>query len=136
MMRLKIAITLTIPVLLLSLATGSASAGTKWICSITDAVECTDTGYIGDPNLFGLEQPTFFRVDVDKKEITLLAPESRRGEVTKIGSVAKAENLWIFTGIEHGRAWSMIVSESGYMTVSITYDGITWSAFGHSMPDK
>jgi hypothetical protein len=135
-MRTRIAIAMTFCALLLALAAGGANAGTKWICSIMDAVECADDGYIGEPDFFGLERPTFMSVDVEKKTITLLAPESRRGEVTKIGTIAKEEDLWVFTGIEDGRAWSMLISSEGYMTLSITYDGVTWSAFGHAMADE
>jgi hypothetical protein len=44
--------------------------------------------------------------------------------------------MWVFTGIEEGRAWSIVISREGYVTVSIAYDGVTWSAFGHSMPEE
>ena len=133
MMRLKTAITVTLTLLLLVLASGNANAGTKWICSINEAVECVEGGYIDEPNFFGLARPTFMRVDVDKKEITLLAPKERKGEVTKIDRVEKGKDFWIFTGIENYRAWSMMITQSGHMTVSITYDGVTWTVFGNAM---
>jgi hypothetical protein len=135
-MKSRIAVGLLLSLIMLMTTISAASAGTNWICSIVDAVECSDDGYIGEPDFYGLARPTFMRVDLDKKEITLMAPEERRGEVTKIGTVAKEEGLWVFTGIEKGRAWSMLISEEGYMTLSITYDGVTWSAFGHAMPGK
>jgi hypothetical protein len=113
-----------------------AQAGRSWICSINSAVECIDGGECGPPDLGELERPTFLRVDAGRKQITILAPESRRGEVTKIGTVKEIEDLLVLTGVESGRAWSMVISKEGYMTLSVTYDGVTWSAFGNSMPES
>jgi hypothetical protein len=114
----------------------SATAGPVWICSITRGIECLEDGTVGEPNFGELAAPTFFRVDTNKQKITLLAPESRRGEVTVIDKVLEEENMWVLTGVEDGRAWSMVISRDGYMTLSISYDGVTWSAFGHSMVEK
>ncbi len=123
-------------VLMCVLLAGAAHAGPVWLCSITRATECLEDGTVGEPDLGGLEAPTFLRVDTNKKQITLLAPESRRGEVTAIDKVMEKEDIWVLTGIEEGRAWSMIISEYGYMTLSISYDGVTWSVFGNSMVEK
>jgi hypothetical protein len=30
----------------------------------------------------------------------------------------------------------MVISREGYMTLSVTYDGVTWTAFGNSMPES
>ena len=122
-------------VLATGLLAGEARAGESWICSINSAVECVDGGGCGPPDLGGLDRPTFLRVDAGKKKITLLAPESRKGEVTEIGTVKEIDDLWVFTGVERGRAWSMVISKDGFMTLSVTYDGITWAAFGNSMPE-
>ena len=122
--------------LLLSVALcGSAMAGPTWICAIVDAVSVDEDGTVGPPDLDGLERPTFLHVDADKMTVTLLAPESRRGEVTKIKAVYKGKCLWIFSGEEERRAWSMVLSEKGHMTLSVTSDGGTWSIFGHTIQD-
>jgi hypothetical protein len=113
-----------------------ARAGESWVCSITEAVECADGEPCGEPDLGGLPPPTFLRVDAEAKKITLLAPASRRGEVTSIGTVKRIDELWLFTGVENGRAWSMVLSSDGYLTLSVTYDGVTWAAFGHCMPEE
>jgi len=114
---------------------GSAIAGPTWLCSIADAVAVDEDGTIGAPDLGGLERPTFLRVDTDKKQITLLAPESRRGEVTKINAVHEGQGHWLFSGVEEGRAWSLVISEKGHVTLSVTSDGATWSVFGHALPE-
>jgi hypothetical protein len=135
-MKLKREITILFCFLLSILCIGSACAEKVWICSITDGIECLSDGTVGKPNLGELDPVTFFRVDTKKMQITLLAPESRRGEVTSISTAKEEEGLWILTGIEKGRAWSMVISTSGNMSLSITYDGITWSIFGNAMVDQ
>jgi hypothetical protein len=121
---------------LLAGASGSANAGSSWLCSINRAVECTEDGECGPPDFGDLPPPIFLRVDVERKEVTLLAPEERRGEVTVIDTALEERGMWVLTGVEEGRAWSMVISSEGYMTLSVTYDGVTWSAFGHSMPEE
>ncbi|MGB2960347.1 MAG: hypothetical protein WBD30_15780 [Bacteroidota bacterium] len=113
-----------------------ACAGESWLCSITSAVECADGEPCGEPDLGGLAPPTFLRVDAVKKKITLLAPDSRRGETTEIGTVRETEDIWVFTGVERGRAWSMVISREGHMTLSVTYDGVTWTVFGNCMLER
>jgi hypothetical protein len=113
---------------------GSASAEPVWICSITEGVETWDDGTCHPPNFGGLAMPTFLKVDLNRKQITLMAPESRRGEITEIGVFQKGDGKWVIAGIEEGRAWSMVISDAGHMTLSVSGDGTTWSAFGHTMP--
>ena len=136
MMKRKMKYAALMGILLFVFWAGGVQAGSVWICSVTNAIECLDDGTVGEPDFGGLEPATFFRVDPDKKKITLLAPESRRGEVTVIDRVVEKDNMWVLAGIEEGRAWSMVISREGYVTVSIAYDGVTWSAFGHSMPEE
>ncbi len=135
-MKRKLEYAVLAGVLLSLLWAGGVHAGPVWICSVTRAVECLDDGTVGKPDLGGLAPPTFLRVDTNRKEITLLAPESRRGEVTVIDRVLEEKNMWVLTGVDNGRAWSMVISSDGHMTLSVSYDGVTWSVFGHSMVEK
>jgi hypothetical protein len=117
------------------IACGSAWAGQTWLCSVASAVAVDEDGTVGPPELGDRERPTFFRVDAAKKELTLLAPESRRGEVTKLETVHAAEGTHVFTGVEHGRGVTLIINAEGRMTVSIIGDGVVWSVFGHALPE-
>ena len=123
-------------ILLGAVLCSEAIAERTWVCAIANAVAVDEDGTIGPPDLDGLDRPTFFRVDVDKKELTLLAPDSRRGEVTKINAIHEGEGLWFFSGVEEARSWSLVISDKGHMTLSITADGGTWSVFGHALGES
>jgi len=115
---------------------GDAQAGQAWLCSVGSAVAADEDGTVGPPDLGDRERPTFFRLDADKKELTILAPESRRGEVTKLDTVHDVNGQRVFSGVEHGRVVSVIVSTDGRMTLSIISDGVVWSVFGHALPEE
>ncbi len=70
------------------------------------------------------------------KELTLLGPDSRRGEVTKLESVQEIDGQHVFSGVEHGRVISVIITKDGRMTLSISSDGVVWSVFGHALRDE
>lgn len=116
-------------------ASADALAGQVWICSVASAVAADEDGTVGPPDLGGRERPSFFRLDADKKELTILWPDSRRGEITKIDAVREAEGQHVFTTVENGRIISIIVTAEGRMTLSIVSDGAVWSVFGHALPE-
>lgn len=128
MAMLVVAITTTVVVC------DEAGAGHTWICSVASAVAVDEDGTIGPPDLGERERPTFFRLDADKKELTLLGPDSRRGEVTKLETVKEVDGHHVFSGVENGRVISVIVTAEGRMTLSIINDGVVWSVFGHAVP--
>lgn len=114
----------------------SAEAATTWICAVASAVAVDEDGTIGPPDLGDKERPTFFRVDAAKKELTLLAPASRRGEVTKLDTVREIDGVHLFSTVENGRTVSLIITAEGRATLSIVADGVVWSVFGHALADE
>jgi len=114
---------------------GGAWAAEAWICAVATAVAVDEDGTVGPPDLGDRERPTFFRVDPVKKELTLLAPKSRRGEVTKLDSVTEADGVKVFSGVENGRGVSLIISATGHLTLSVVSDGVVWSVFGHALSE-
>ena len=111
-------------------------AGQTWLCSVSSAVSVDEDGTVGPPDTGEKERPTFFRLDADKKELTLLAPASRRGEVTKLDRVLEVEGHKVFSGIESGRGLNIVITEEGRMTLSIVGDGVVWSVFGHALRES
>ena len=114
---------------------GGAQAGQTWICAVASVVAVDEDGTVGPPDFGERERPTFFRVDAEKKELTLLAPASRRGEVTKLDTVHAVDGAHVFSGVEHGRSVSLMITAEGRTTLSIVADGVVWSVFGHSLSD-
>ena len=113
------------------LLVGSAWAEQTWICAVTSAVAVDEDGTVGPPDVGDKERPTFFRVDTAKKELTLLAPKSRRGEVTKLDTVVESDGQWLFSGVENGRGLNVVITADGHMTLSVVADGVVWSVFGN-----
>lgn len=129
-----------ITIVLVSLAAnlafcGGAWAEQTWLCAVGSAVAVDEDGTVGPPDVGNRERPTFFRVDSARKELTLLAPASRRGEVTKIEMVHESEGLRVFSGVEHGRGLNLIITAEGRMSLSVVGDGVVWSVFGHVLPE-
>jgi hypothetical protein len=133
MRSMKIGVAVVISVLA---ACGDAWAGQSWLCSIASAIAVDEDGTIGPPELGDRERPTFFRVDAENKELKLLGPDSRRGEVTKLESVKEMDGQHVFSGVENGRVISVIITKDGRMTLSIISDGVVWSVFGHALRDE
>ena len=96
--------------------------------------QCGDRA-IGPPDLGDRERPTFMRIDAATKELTLLAPESRRGEVTKLETVHEKDGMHILSGVENGRNISLIITADGRMTLSVIADGVVWSVFGNALAE-
>ena len=111
-----------------------ARADTQVLCAITESVECSANVPCGPPEFDGVVPPTFLHVDLARKVVTLLAPEVRRGEVTPIDAVRETDDGWVASGLENERAWSLYLTRDGHMTLTVTMDGTTWTAFGHCMP--
>jgi hypothetical protein len=112
------------------------SAAQTWLCSVGSAVAVDEDGTVGPPDTGERERPTFFRLDADKQELTLLAPKSRRGEVTKLRHVHEAEGHTVFSGVESGRGLNVVITEEGRMTLSVVGDGVVWSVFGHALRES
>ena len=133
---MKNAMTMVLVTLAAQLALcGGAWAEQAWLCSIGSAVAVDEDGTVGPPDLGEKDRPTFFRVDAAKKELTLLAPASRRGEVTKIEMVHESQGQRIFSGVENGRSLNLIIADDGRMSLSVLGDGVVWSVFGNALPE-
>ena len=120
--------------LLMCAGAGGALAETQFLCSITESVECSDGVGCGPPEFGGVVPPSFIHVDVERKIITLLAPAERRGEENSIDVVRETADGWILAGMESKRAWTLYLTGDGNLTLAVTMDGTTWTAFGRCMP--
>jgi hypothetical protein len=114
-----------------------AAQSAPMVCSVVSGLECDDSLNCQPPlELRDLPPPTFIHVDVEGGVITLLAPESRRGEQTTIGTATRQEGQTILTGAEAGRGWSMVISDDDLdMSLTMTEDGTGFVVFGACIPE-
>jgi hypothetical protein len=120
--------------LVVSISVVKVASAESWVGAVQDIVECSDDGKCGPPDFRGTSPVTFFHIDTNRKVITMLAPDERRGETTEIQTIREVEGTWFVAGVENERAWSMVITSRGELTLSITMDGGTWSGFGKCMP--
>lgn len=125
----------TFPVLTgLLVASAAAAQDVPLVCSVQQGLECDASLDCAVP-LRDPPPPTFIHVDVEGGVITLLAPESRRGEATQIGSTARQGGNTILTGAEAGRGWAMVIGdESLAMTLTMSEDRTGFVVFGACLP--
>jgi hypothetical protein len=126
---------MNVMILVVAVTSAARAETTTWLCSVASAVSVDEDGTVGPPELGDRERPAFFRVDAATKELTLVAPQSRRGEVTKLDTVCEIDGSWVFSGTENGRGVNLIINPEGRMTLSVVGDGVVWSVFGHALPE-
>ena len=72
--------------------------------------------------------------DLDAMAVTLLAPEERRGEITRITGMERREGRALLSGIESDRSWSVMILDDGSMTLTIAAEESGFVVFGRCLP--
>ena len=127
---------LLVPLLMAAAVPEAADmAEDQYVCSLNKAVECDSDLNCGPPAP-QLPPPTFIHVDLDEGRITLLAPAERRGETTQIRAMERDGDRVIMSGIEAGRGFSMILSETdGSATITVNFGDAAMVVFGQCIPE-
>ncbi len=103
------------------------------MCSLARAIECASDLSCGAPQF--LRTPaSFIYVDLDAMAVTLLAPEERRGEITRITGMERREGRALLSGIESDRSWSVMILDDGSMTLTIAAEESGFVVFGRCLP--
>ena len=69
-------------------------------------------------------------MNVKDKKIEIL-DDGREGETTRIESMKRSEGRLILQGIEAGRGWTLLISETtGDTTLTVSDAGFAFAAFG------
>ncbi len=106
----------------------------EYVCAPAQAVECDSALDCGPPTPV-VPTATFFHVDLNDRVITILGPEERRGETTPIQHMEREADRVIIGGVQAGRGWSMIFSESaGRLTLTMNLGDAGWVVFGQCIP--
>ena len=106
-----------------------------FLCTVVYASACTPDGEcVGGP-AWNLNIPQFIEVDLKEKTLsTTKASDENRS--TRIKNLEREEDLIIFQGVENGRAFSFVITESTGMAsiaVAMTDKGIV--AYGVCTPN-
>ena len=119
----------------LLMATGRPPADEPFVCAITSAVECPSDLACEAPE-FLRTPPSFLHVDLDRKAVTMLAPEERRGEVTPILGLEQLEDRVLLSGIEGDRSWSAVILDDGTMSLTIAAEESGFVVFARCLPES
>ncbi len=103
------------------------------MCSLARAIECASDLSCGAPEF--LRTPaSFIYVDFDAMAVTLLAPDERRGEVTRITGMEQREDRVLLTGIQGDRSWSVMILDDGAMSLTVAAEASGFVVFGRCLP--
>ncbi len=117
----------------LMMAAGPLPIDGPLVCSLARAIECSSDLSCGAPEF--LRTPaSFVYVDLDAMAVTLLAPEERRGEITRITGMERREGRVLLSGIEGDRSWSVVILVDGSMTLTIAAEASGFVVFGRCLP--
>ncbi len=117
----------------LMMAAGRLPIDGPLVCSLARAIECASDLSCGAPEF--LRTPaSFMYVDLDAMAVTLLAPEERRGEITRITGMERREGRVLLSGIEGDRSWSVVILVDGSMTLTMAAEASGFVVFGQCLP--
>ena len=129
----------TLPVLALMIAAplgaDTLKDANRMLCAPGDVSHCVadigcKSGLAEDENI-----PEFIEVDLKRKTLATTRA-SGEGRSTPIGSQQRQDDHIYLQGVENGRTFSMVISEtSGNLTFTIATDGETATGFGDCTPD-
>ena len=126
----RVAVLCMVPVMM---AAGGFPVDGPLLCSLGRGIECASDLSCGAPEF--LRTPaSFMYVDLDAMTVTLLAPEERRGEITRITGMERREGRVLLSGIEGDRSWSVMILVDGSMTLTIAAEASGFVVFGQCLP--
>ncbi len=100
------------------------------VCAYMQTFECSGGSACKAGDADDVRIPDFVRVDFDDETITAL-DEERRGEKTKIRHRESSNGRLILQGVEGGRGWTLLLSEStGDTVLTVSGDQAAFVVFG------
>jgi len=106
-----------------------------FLCTVVYASACTPDGEcVGGP-AWNLNIPQFIEVDLKEKTLsTTKASDENRS--TRIKNLEREEDLIIFQGVENGRAFSFVITEStGMASIAVAMADKGIVAYGVCTPN-
>ena len=104
-----------------------------WLCAPIQEIECEQTGECKTNATESLNLPPFIKIDLVAKKAS--GVNAGQEEVAAIQRIERVDGRLILQGAQNGRGWStVIVEETGRMTLSVSGDDTAWLAFGVCTP--
>jgi hypothetical protein len=104
------------------------------LCTAVQATLCTEDGDCATQNPWELNIPQFLELDLKSKMMST-TKASGENRSTPMRTLEREGGLLFIQGIEQGRAFSLVISEStGMLSVAVARDGKAVSVFGACTP--
>lgn len=104
------------------------------LCTADEATLCTEDGNCLIESPSELNIPEFLEVNLTAKKLST-TKASGENRSTPIRTLERADGVLFIQGIEEGRAFSFVISEStGLLSAAIARDGETISILGRCTP--
>lgn len=104
------------------------------LCTAEEATVCSDEEGCVNKSLEDLNIPHFLELNLTEKRMST-TKASGENRSTPFRALEREDGLLLIQGIEQGRAFSFVISEStGALSVAVARDGISVSVFGACTP--
>jgi hypothetical protein len=108
---------------------GDFDGSTPLLCAVVETFDCAENNDCQQGTAHSIDIPQFLRVNFKTKTIV----GDRVGEKTRSAKIDNMEYLnkrLILQGAQNGRGWSIVITETGNMTVTASDDQVGFVVFG------
>ena len=117
------------------LASADTEESSALLCAVIEVFECSLESDCSEVSAESVNIPRFIRVDFEKKKLTMPEGSEVKRE-SAIRNIEQNNGTLFLQGVEHGRSWSMAISEeSGKMTGTASEDEGVLAVFGACVLD-
>ncbi len=131
----KIAVFLMALMIVSPVLSDSLSDSSRLLCSPGEVSHCVVNGDCKSEPPEDENIPEFIEIDLKRKTLasTRASGENRS---TQVQNISREAGYIYLNGVENGRGFSMVISEStGDLTFVVATDGVTAAMFGNCTPD-
>jgi hypothetical protein len=110
------------------------TGASRFLCAAVQATACLDEGDCEVDLPWNLNVPEFIEVDLDAKRLST-TKASGENRATAIDHLSRQDGLIVLQGLEMGRAFSLVITEStGRLAAAIAAEGRAVAVFGACTP--
>ena len=100
------------------------------ILAVTETFECGPGGECQRGTAMSVDIPHFFKIDFKEKKISGKRADGQL-RTTEIMNMARIDGKLILQGVQEGKAWNMVISESdGMATITVSDNQAGFVIFG------